>query len=99
MLVDVGLRMLHRNRPLLVPPIGLAHHATVHHAEPVMPPQIDIDSQPVTIVANLFWIQHQYAVRTSASDVPLQSNLGDGLFITIRSEERRVGKTCRSRWS
>src|SRR5579863_967627 len=42
-LINVGIHVLHRNRPLLVPPVGLRQHAAVHHGEPVVPPQIDVD--------------------------------------------------------
>src|ERR1700691_568749 len=32
-LINVGLCMLNGNRPLLVPPIRLAHYSTIHHGK------------------------------------------------------------------
>src|ERR1700687_5049874 len=83
-LVNVGLGMLNRDGPLLIPPIGLRHHTAVDHAEPVVTPEIDIDWLPVAIVANFFRIQHQRAVRSGLGDVGLQAHFGDGGTITIR---------------
>src|ERR1700719_1479521 len=71
MLVDVGLGVLHRDGPLLVPPIRLREHAAIYHRKPVMAPQIDIDGRPVTVVANFLWVQHQRAIYTGAYDVRL----------------------------
>ena len=48
-----------------------------------MPPQIDVDREPVAVVANFFRIQHQRAIRAGADDVALQSRLGDDLAITV----------------
>src|ERR1039458_7581134 len=62
MMVDVGLGVLDRNRPLLVPPVGLSHHAAIDHAEPVVSPQVDVDCIPVAVVANFFLVEHQRAV-------------------------------------
>jgi len=53
-LVDIGLSMLNRNGPLFVPPVGLTHHATIHHAEPVVPPEVNVNRQPVAVVARDF---------------------------------------------
>src|SRR5579863_3328588 len=59
MLFNVGIGVLHRDRPLLIPPVGLRHHAAVDHAEPVMPPEININGLPVAIIHDLFGIEHQ----------------------------------------
>src|SRR5579863_7807518 len=61
-LVDIGLGVLDRNRPLLIPPVGLRHHAAVDHGKPIVPPQVDVDGGPVAIVADFFGIKHQGAV-------------------------------------
>src|SRR6202140_5560780 len=94
MLVDVGLGVLHGNRPLLIPPVRLAHHATIHHAEPVMPPQINVNRQPVAVVTNLLRIQHQRAVRPSTGDVPSQSNFRNGLLISIHKLVTKLLDLC-----
>src|SRR3984957_20073664 len=76
-LVDVGFRVLHRNRPLLIPPIRLRHHSAIDHRKPVMAPQVDVDRQPVAIVFDLCRIQHQRAIHAGARDVSLQTGFGD----------------------
>src|ERR1700751_1020229 len=53
MLIDIRFRVLHRHRPLLVLPIRLRHYSTIHHAEPVVAPQIQIDPEPIAIVLDL----------------------------------------------
>src|SRR4029079_5851099 len=55
MLVDIGFRVLYRNCPLLIPPVRLSHDAAINHAEPVVSPEIDINRQPISVVANLLW--------------------------------------------
>src|SRR5258708_917884 len=82
-LVDVSLGMLHRNRPLLIPPVRLAHRSAIHHAKPVMPPQVNVKRQPVAVVTNLLRIQHQRSIRPSTRDIPLQPNFRNGLLISI----------------
>ena len=42
--------------------------------------------------------KERYTVRKYA-DKPLEKEQLDKLFEQLRSEERRVGKECRSRWS
>src|SRR5256885_14434998 len=42
---------------------------------------------------------HQAAIVLLDSDNGTPVALMDGTYITARSEERRVGKECRSRWS
>src|SRR5271156_3759602 len=81
--VYVRLGVLHGNRPLLVPPVRLRHHATIHHAEPVVPPQVNVNWQPVAVVTNLLRIQHQRSVCSRAGDVTLQSDLSDRPLITL----------------
>src|SRR6202522_14933 len=83
MLIDVGLRVLYGNGPLLVPPVRLGHHAAVDHGEPVIPPEVDIDRRPVAVVANFFWIEHQRAVGTSLRNVGLQANFRDGFAVAV----------------
>src|ERR1700730_13318194 len=51
-LVNVGFGVLYGDRPLLIPPVGLRQHAAVHHAEPILPPEVDINLGPVAIVAD-----------------------------------------------
>ena len=48
-----------------------------------MPPQVDIDRQPVAVILNLLRIQHESAIRAGLRDVALQAHLGDGLPIAI----------------
>src|ERR1700686_1518933 len=83
MLVDVSLGVLNRNRPLLVPPVGLRHYTAVDHGEPVMTPEIDIDRGPIAVVANFFGIKHQRAVGSGLRDVSLQADFRDGLAISL----------------
>src|SRR5690349_18579920 len=61
-LVNVGLGVLHRHCPLFIPPVGLRHHAAVHHSEPVVTPQLGIHFQPVAVVAYLPRRKHQRPV-------------------------------------
>jgi len=61
-----------RDSPLLVPPVRLREHAAIDHGEPVVAPEIDVDFRPVTVVLNLFRIEHQRTVDTGAGDVGLQ---------------------------
>src|ERR1700738_5113457 len=58
MLVDVRFGVLHRNGPLLVPPVRLRKYSAIHHRKPVVAPQIDIDGSPVTVIANFLRVQH-----------------------------------------
>src|ERR1700738_3385223 len=83
-LIDVRFSVLHRNRPLLVPPIGLCQHTTIYHGEPVVPPQIDIDRRPVAVIANLLGVQHQRSIYSGAGHVRLQSRLRHDPAITFR---------------
>src|SRR5437667_6072645 len=77
--VDIRIRMLDRDSPLLVPPIRLPEHLAIDHAEPVLAPEIDVDFGPVAVVANLLRIEHQRAVDTGAGDVGPQAGfLDDG---------------------
>ncbi len=75
--------MLHGNRPLLIPPVGLRHHAAVDHGEPIVTPEVDVDRGPVAVVANLFGIEHQRTVGSGVRDVGLQSDFRDGLAISV----------------
>src|SRR5580698_1572089 len=81
MFIDISVGMLDRDRPLLIPPVRLRHHATVHHGEPIVTPEVDVDGCPIAIVADLFGIQHESSVGASAGDVSLQADLGDCLAI------------------
>src|SRR5579863_7380449 len=81
--VDIGFCMLHRDGPLLVPPIRLRHNTTVDHGEPIVPPQVGIDRNPVAVVTNLLRKQHQSAIGTGHSDIALQAGFCDRLPITI----------------
>src|SRR5438270_2583815 len=83
-LVDIRFRVLHGNRPLLVPPVRLRHHATVDHAEPVVTPEINVDRFPVAIIANLLRIEHQRSVGSSLCNVSLQANFRDRAAIAVR---------------
>src|SRR6185369_6641272 len=82
-LVDIGLGVLDGDGPLFVPPVRLRHYPAVDHGEPVVPPQIDVDSFPVAVVANLFGIEHQRAVGPGAGDVALQARLGHDLPVAF----------------
>src|SRR5215471_5031122 len=79
MLFDIGVGVLDRDRPLLIPPVRLRHHAAVHHPKPVMTPQIDIDHRPVSIIHDFLRIEHERTVSASLCDVSLQSNFRDNL--------------------
>ena len=39
-LINVRFRVLYGDRPLLIPPIRLRHHATVDHGKPVVAPAL-----------------------------------------------------------
>src|SRR3954468_6543349 len=82
-LVDVGFGVLDRDRPLLIPPVGLGHDATIHHRKPVMPPQVDVNGEPVAVVANFFWIKHQRSISPCADYITLQSRFGNDLAIAV----------------
>src|SRR5579871_1462420 len=83
-LVDVSVGVLDGNRPLLIPPVRLSHYTAIDHAEPVMTPEIDVDRRPITVIHDLFRIEHQRAVGASLRDVSLQSDSRDSLAIAIR---------------
>src|SRR5579872_2479394 len=57
MTVDICLGVRHRQRPLLVPPVRLCHHAPVGHGEPVVRPEIFIHVIPVAIIAHSLRIE------------------------------------------
>src|SRR5690348_11703203 len=84
MLVNVSFSVLHRDRPLLIPPIRLSEDAAIDHGEPIVAPEIDVDLGPVTVIANLLRIEHQRAVDTGAGDVGLQTGFLDDGAIAIR---------------
>ena len=44
-------------------------------------------------------IKDQFSLRTSVSNIPVVTELAPNVRYDVRSEERRVGKECRSRWS
>src|ERR1700720_380748 len=73
MLVDVRFGVLHRDGPLLVPPVGLGEHAAIYHRKPVVAPQIDINGGPVTVIANFLRVEHQDAIYAGADYVGLQT--------------------------
>src|SRR5580765_8032734 len=75
--VNVRFCVLHGNRPLFVPPIGLCQHSAIHHRKPVVPPQIHVDLGPVTVVLDLLWIEHQRTVHAGAGHIRLKANLAD----------------------
>src|ERR1700676_3481336 len=82
-LVDVRFRVLHRDGPLLVPPVRLREHAAIYHRKPVMAPQIDINGRPVTVVANFLRVQHQRAIYSGADYVGLQPNFSHSFAIAV----------------
>src|SRR5579872_158799 len=84
MLVYVGLGVLHADGPLLIPPVRLRHHSAVDHAEPVMPPQVNINSRPIAVIADLLRIEHQHAIGARLRNVSLQSRLGHRFAISVR---------------
>src|ERR1700733_15158158 len=81
MLVNIRHGVGDGDGPLLVPPVGLRHHATVQHAKPVELPEIDIDGVPLTIVTNLVAIEQHGAVCSGAFYVSFQARLLDNLLI------------------
>ena len=52
MLVNVRFGVLHGDRPLFIPPVGLREHAAIDHAEPIVAPEVDVNFGPVAIVAD-----------------------------------------------
>src|SRR5271154_320397 len=83
MLVDVRFGVLHRDGPLLVPPIGLGEDAAVNHAEPKVAPEIDVDGGPVAVVADFVGVKHQSAVDARSYHVSLEPDLRDDLAIAV----------------
>src|SRR5215469_15987372 len=83
MLVNVGFRVLDGNGPLLVPPIGHGEYAAVDHAEPELPPDVDVDVEPVAIVANFLRIEHQRAVDASAGDIADDAVFPDDVAVAV----------------
>src|SRR5690349_710613 len=83
MLIDVRFRMLNRDGPLLVPPIGLREYAAIHHAKPVVAPEIDVDFGPVAVVANFLRVEHEGAVDAGARNIRLQTGLLDDGAIAL----------------
>src|ERR1700676_576527 len=83
MLVDVRFGVLHRDGPLLVPPVGLREYAAIYHGKPVVAPQIDINGRPVAVIANFLRVQHQRAIYAGANDVGLQTYFGHGFAIAL----------------
>ena len=56
--------------------------------------------RPVAALAGRFHMYEGYSASVAAFPVRVLAALGvDTLFVSNRSEERRVGKECRSRWS
>src|SRR5579884_3972490 len=51
-LVDVLVSVLHRDGPLLVPPVRLREDAAVGHGKPVVGPDVLVDVVPVAIIAD-----------------------------------------------
>jgi len=96
MLVYVCFSVLDRDRPLLVPPVGLGHYAAVDHGEPVMAPEVDVDGGPVAVVADLFGIEHQRAVGTGLRDVGLKADFRDGLAVSVGKFFCRVCRRAHS---
>ena len=49
----------------------------------------------------LYWISSYFILSEPSSSIPIEKSLQLFLFFQddSRSEERRVGKECRSRWS
>src|SRR5580704_7217946 len=61
----------------------LRHHSTVHHAEPVVAPEIRVDRNPIAVIANLLRIEHERAISTSACGISLQPNVFNCLAVAI----------------
>src|SRR2546429_6992162 len=93
MLADVGLGVLHGNGPLLVPPIRLSEHAAIDHAEPIVPPEIDVNPGPIAIVANFLRIQHQRAVDAGDGDVRLKAGFLDDGAIPLDRKSTRLNSS------
>src|ERR1700733_9400195 len=73
MTIDVVHGVCDGERPLLVPPVGLRHNSAIDHAEPVEAPEVGVDGEPLTVVANLLRIEEQRSVRARALDVALDT--------------------------
>src|ERR1700740_3756586 len=76
-LVDVRLGMLDGDGPLLVPPIGLREYTAIDHAKPVVAPEVDVDGEPVAVIADFFGIEHEHSVGGRNCDVSLQPGFPD----------------------
>src|SRR5690242_13966787 len=84
MLINVGFGVLHADGPLLVPPVRLRHHSAIDHAEPVMPPQVNVYGGPIAVIADLLRIEHQHAVGARLRNIALQAGFGHGFAIAVR---------------
>src|ERR1700722_18827156 len=83
MVVDVLIGMLHRDGPLLIPPIGLRENAAIDHGEPIVSPHVLVDVVPVAIVAYAPRVQQQRAVGTGAIGVRDQAGLPNDALVSI----------------
>ena len=57
-LLNILFGVLHRDRPLLVLPVRLRHHTAVHHAKPVVAPEILVDCDPIAVISDFFRKEH-----------------------------------------
>ncbi len=83
MLVDIFFGVLHRDGPLLVPPVRLRQDAAVHHGEPVVRPDVFVHVVPVAMIADALRIKQQRAVGARAVGVGYDAVLADDVLVPV----------------
>src|SRR4029077_10877256 len=83
--VEVNIRfgVCYGDGPLLIPPIGLGHHAAIDHGKPILPPKVGINREPIAVVAHGLREKHQSAMGAGAGDVGAQARLFDFFLVTL----------------
>ena len=76
--------------------IGVSYGIVTGNAEAVSNASIDGAKDAVTMSITMLGIM---AMWTGVMEIAKESGLMDRMTKGLRSEERRVGKECRSRWS
>src|SRR2546427_11464436 len=87
--------------------VGSIHHAVNPALQPKMTYDIERDFAPVSFAAMfpVFLVAHPSVPASNVRELIALAKSGNGLSFGSsgngggRSEERRVGKECRSRWS
>src|ERR1044072_990943 len=62
--------------------------------------QEDLDADSLDLVEMIMELEDQFGIKISDEDAQKIQTVGQAVdYVAARSEERRVGKECRSRWS